>query len=144
MGKGKETQPKRAFFVPHHERTARRSHSAGSLPRCGDNPEKGAESHEEGTRDRLGRRKIPRMFQNPTDKKQGDGASEEDTPQTPRDADPHFTPLETIDITLKGGVAVKLYLNKLKARGQVQMASGQIRRPREGQRQWGNPQSQAM
>ena len=48
------------------------------------------------------------MCQKPDNKDQREGAS---------DDDPHLAPLETIDIALKGGVAVKLYFNKLTARG---------------------------
>ena len=83
QGKGKESQPKRAFFVPLHERTAKRSHSDEGFPRGRDNPEKGAEPNEEGARDRPDRRRIPRMFQKPADKKQGKGAAEDDPHQAP-------------------------------------------------------------
>jgi hypothetical protein len=48
------------------------------------------------------------MFQKHANREQGERASEEENTQTP---------LETIDITLKGGVEVKLYLNRLTARG---------------------------
>ena len=69
------------MFVPHHERAAKRSHSAEGFPRGGDDPDKGAASNEEGTRDTRDRPKLPRMFQNPL--KQGDGASDEDSPPDP-------------------------------------------------------------
>ena len=94
QGKGKETQPKRAVFAPHHERAAKKNHSAEGFPRCKDKPETGAESNEEGTRQSLGRRKIPRMFQKPAAKKQGEGAAEEDPlrPPPPHDADTHLAP----------------------------------------------------
>ena len=41
QGKGKETHPKRALSVPHHERTTERSYSAEGFPKGGDNPERG-------------------------------------------------------------------------------------------------------
>ena len=60
------------------------------------------------------------MFQKPADKEIGEGASGDD---------PHLTPLETIDITLKGGVAVKLYLNKLTARGKYRWQTSRYNDP---------------
>jgi hypothetical protein len=80
-----------------------KSHSAEGAPRNAENHERGTESNEEGRKDGQARRKIPRMFQKHANKEQGEGSSEEETTQTP---------LETIDITLTGGVDVKLYLNR--------------------------------
>ena len=54
--------------------------------------------------------KIPRVFLKPDN---------QDSKEVASGDDPQDTPLETIDITLKGGAEVKLYLNKLAASGKL-------------------------
>ena len=73
------------------------------------------------------------MFQKPVDKEQGERASEDDSPQTP--------PLETIDIALKGVVAVKLYLSRLTARGKHRWQAGRYNDPAKASGRWTNPKA---
>ena len=92
---------------------------------------RGTESNEEGRKDGQARRKIPRMFQKHANREQGERASEEENTQTP---------LETIDITLKGGVEVKLYLNRLIARGTYRWQTGRYSDPTKASGSEANPQ----
>ena len=71
------------------------------------------------------------MFQKHASKEQGEGASEEENTQTP---------LETIDITLKGGVEVKLYLNRLTARGKYRRQTGRYSDPTKASGSGANPE----
>ena len=59
----RETEQPKADFVPHHERSTKRSHSTEAAPRNTDNPERGTGHNEEGISGCNTWRKIPRMFQ---------------------------------------------------------------------------------
>ena len=78
------------------------------------------------------RRKIPRMFLGKDSLEHGQGEAEEESPQTL---------LESIDITLRGGVEVKLYLNRLSARGKYRWQTGRYTDPTKASGSEANPQT---
>ena len=75
------------------------------------------EPNEEGKSGGQIRRKIPRMFQRSDDSEHTRGHMSDDT----------LSPtLESIDITLKGGVETKLFLNRLHTREKYRWQTGSV------------------
>ena len=129
----KAIHPSRAEFITHAERIPKRSHSAETVQGTPDNGGKETDPNKERKGETVDRRKIPRMFRKEEEEAElTSGHSGEETPNPT---------LENIEITLKGGVETKLFLNKLHLRGKYRWQTGSFVDRVKASASGGNPKS---